>query len=41
LKVFECKGFVHIPNDERKKLEAKAKECIYLGFAKDEFGYKL
>jgi len=31
LRVFGCKAFVHIPKDERKKLDAKTKECIYLG----------
>ena len=33
--------FVHIPKDERAKLDAKTKECIYLRSPKDEFGYRL
>jgi len=41
LRVFRCKSFFHIPKDERKKLDVKAKECIYIGSPKDEFGYKL
>jgi len=28
LKVFGCQAFVHIPKDERGKLDLKAKECI-------------
>ena len=30
LRVFGCKAFVHILKDERAKLDAKAKECIYV-----------
>lgn len=41
LKVFRCREFVHIPKDERAKLDAKTKECIYLRSPKDEFGYRL
>jgi hypothetical protein len=29
-KVFGCKAFVHIPRDERSKLDSKMKQCIYL-----------
>ena len=41
LKVFGCRAFVHIPKDERAKLDAKTKVCIYLGSLKDKFGYRL
>lgn len=41
LKVFGCKAFVHIPQDERSKLDAKTRQCILLGYDLDEFGYKL
>jgi len=41
LRVFKCKAFVHIPKDERAKLDAKVKECIYLGSPRDELGFKL
>ncbi|VFQ78638.1 unnamed protein product [Cuscuta campestris] len=41
LKVFGCRAFVHIPKDERAKLDAKTKECIYLRSPKDEYGYQL
>ncbi|KAE8729765.1 hypothetical protein F3Y22_tig00003398pilonHSYRG00147 [Hibiscus syriacus] len=41
LKVLECRAFVHIPKDERAKLDAKTKECIYLRSPKDEFGYQI
>ncbi|CAH1430673.1 unnamed protein product [Lactuca virosa] len=39
--VFGCKAFVHIPKDERSKLEVKTKPCIFLGYGQDEFGYRL
>ena len=41
LRVFGCKEFVHIPKDERSKLDVKAKPCIFLGYGHEEFGYKL
>ena len=40
LHVFGCKAFVHIPRDERSKLDAKTRQCIFIGYGKDEFGYK-
>ena len=39
--MFGCRAFVHIPKDERSKLDSKTKECIFLGFGCEEFGYKL
>ncbi|KAJ9552680.1 hypothetical protein OSB04_016725 [Centaurea solstitialis] len=39
--VFGCKAFVHIPKDERSRLDVKTKQCLFLGYGQDEFGYKL
>ncbi|CAH9096206.1 unnamed protein product [Cuscuta epithymum] len=41
LRVFGCKAFVHIPKDERAKLDVKSKPCVFLGYGQDEFGYRL
>ena len=41
LRVFNCRAFVHIPKDERSKLDVKAKPCIFLGYGHEEFGYRL
>ncbi|KAB5519390.1 hypothetical protein DKX38_023709 [Salix brachista] len=41
LRVFGCKAFVHIPKDERSKLDVKTRQCIFLGYGLDEFGYRL
>ena len=41
LRVFGYKAYVHIPKDERSKLDDKAKECIFLGYGHEEFGYRL
>lgn len=41
LRVFGCKAFVHIPKDERSKLDVKTKPCVFLGYGQDEFGYQL
>ena len=40
LRVFGCKCFVHIPKNERSKLDVKCKECIFIGYGQDEFGYR-
>ena len=39
--VFGCKAFVHIPKDERSKLDVKARQCIFRGYGLNEFGYRL
>ncbi|KAL5842405.1 hypothetical protein ACOSQ3_013008 [Xanthoceras sorbifolium] len=40
LRVFGCKTFVHIPKDERSKLDAKTRQCIFVGYGQDQFGYR-
>ena len=39
LKVFGCRTFVHVPKDERSKLDPKT-ECV-LEYDLDDFGYRL
>jgi hypothetical protein len=41
LRVFGCKAFVHIPKDKRSKLDRKVKQCIFMGYGHEEFGYRL
>ena len=41
LRVFGCKAFVHVLKDERSKLDVKTRQCIFLGYGEDEFGYRL
>ena len=31
---------MHVPKDERSKLDAKIRECIFIGYDRDEFGYR-
>jgi len=38
--VFGCKTFIHIPRDERSKVYEKSKQCIFLGYGCDNFGYR-
>ncbi|KAK8936121.1 hypothetical protein KSP39_PZI013254 [Platanthera zijinensis] len=41
LRVFGCKAFVHVPRDERSKLDSKTRQCIFLGYGySGEFGYR-
>ncbi|WMV15201.1 hypothetical protein MTR67_008586 [Solanum verrucosum] len=32
--------FVHVPKDERSKLDVKTRQCIFVGYDQDEFGYR-
>ena len=41
LKVFGCRAFAHVPDLERSKLDGKTKECIFLDYSHDSFGYRL
>ena len=41
LRVFRCRAFVHIPRDERSKLDGKSKQCIFMGYSHEDFGYRL
>ena len=41
LRVFGCRLYVHIPKDERSKLDDKVKECIFLGYGHEELRYRL
>ncbi|GJV87895.1 putative RNA-directed DNA polymerase [Tanacetum coccineum] len=36
--IFVCKHLLHIPKDERSKLDVKTKPCVFLGYGQDEFG---
>lgn len=35
------KAFEDVPKDEIFNLDAKLKQCIFIGYGQDEFGYKL
>ena len=41
LRVFGCPTYVHIPNEERSKLDAKSRQCIFLGYQKKVKDFKL
>ena len=41
LKVFGCKAFMHIPKEQRTKLDDKATPCIFIGYGDEEFDYRL
>ena len=32
---------MHVAKDQRVKLDSKSKPCIFVGYSKDEFGYRL
>jgi hypothetical protein len=41
LRVFGCKGYMHVPADKRRKLDAKAIEVTLVGFEPGAKGYQL
>ena len=41
LREFGCPCYAHVPKDERKKLDPKAKKCIFLGYGDCVKGYRL
>ena len=41
LKTFGCEAFSHIDSENRTKLEAKSKKCVFVGYGIDEFGYRI
>lgn len=40
-KVFGCKAFAHVPGAKRKKLDDKAQEYVFVGYATEQKGYRL
>ena len=40
LRIFGYPAYVHVPSDERSKLDAKSKKCIFPGYKKGVKGYK-
>ena len=41
LRVFGCESYAHIPKDERRKFDSKARKCILLGYGERTKGYRL
>jgi hypothetical protein len=40
LRVFGCPAYVHIPSEERSKVDPKSRQCIFLRYEKGVKGYK-
>ena len=41
LRTFGCQAFVHVPKDERKKLDSKSRKCVLMGYGTTTKGYRL
>ena len=41
LRTFGCEAFSHIDYENRTKLEAKSKKCVFFGYGIKEFGYSI
>lgn len=40
-KVFGCLAYVHVPNQNRQKLDAKSDSCIFIGYSEKSKAYRL
>ncbi|KAF2346915.1 hypothetical protein FHG87_022330 [Trinorchestia longiramus] len=40
-RTFGCMAYVHVPKDEREKLNSKSKTCVLLGYGSGTKGYRL
>jgi hypothetical protein len=41
LRVFGCEAYVHVPRENRSKLDKKVENCIFIGYKDGLKGYKL
>ena len=41
LRIFGCAASAHVAKDERRKLDPKARKCIFLGYSNETKGYRL
>lgn len=41
LRVFGCTAYAHVPKDERRKFDPKARKCVLLGYGIQTKGYRL
>lgn len=39
--IFGCKAYVHVQKEMRRKLDDKARECIFIGYPEDSKAYRL
>ena len=39
--MFGCDAYVHVPKEQRTKLDFKSKRCIFLGYGEDQYGFRL
>jgi hypothetical protein len=41
LRVFGCDAYVHVPKENRSKMDKKAEKCIFIGYKDGVKGYKI
>ncbi|CAN0905823.1 Retrovirus-related Pol polyprotein from transposon TNT 1-94, partial [Linum grandiflorum] len=41
LRVFGSKAYMHVPKEQRSKLDSKTVPCIFVGYADEEYGFRL
>lgn len=41
LKIYGCLAYAHLPKENRRKLEPRTRECIFIGYSNQTKGYRL
>ncbi|MCQ7416422.1 hypothetical protein NP118_23750, partial [Salmonella enterica] len=41
LRVFGSKAYMHVPKEQRSKLDSKTNPCVFVGYGDEEYGYRL
>ena len=41
LRVFGCKAYMHVPKEQRSKLDSKTTPCVFVGYGDEEYGFRL
>jgi hypothetical protein len=41
IKVFGCDAYVHVPKENRSKIDKKVEKCMFIGYKDGLKGYKL
>lgn len=41
LRMFGCLGYIHIPKEQRKKIDNKTRKCLFLGYNIESKAYMM
>lgn len=41
MRVIGCKAYMHMPKEQRSKLDSKTHPCVVVGYGDEEYGFRL